>query len=237
MAAATACSTGIAGVSISSTLGPGDTFDTLYGEVVAGPTSGYGLGLSYEVAAPFWPSQTLPLDAVRLGLFYYYFQPNTASALTVSIAPDLGNSPSPSYLEQATLNSVPAIPTLVTVEFNNVTELQANTLYWIVLKSAAPNTYDLWLNNSQDVLGMARRNDAAGNSSWALDFSTPTPAFDVVGYVPEAGTFQTGCGLALLVLGSAAAKVGRARAQRQSRRPKGQVKATHSAPAPRTSAR
>jgi hypothetical protein len=176
---------------VFDTFGSGDTYATTRGYDV-GDLGGLAGPFTYEEAAQFTAGASGNLATVYLGLTYL----TGFAALPVNVYLYSDASGSPNNANQTLLGS--ATPTAVFGTTNNsvVTFSVAGTVpvtmgstYWLILKPAAPNEFDIWNESFPQISGMT--DQSIDDSTWA-NISPFLPAFRLtassVSSVPDSGS-------------------------------------------------
>jgi hypothetical protein len=157
-------------VYIYNSFGPGDTYDSGGGWVVAG-TDGIPGGTGYLGTAEYFvPNISGCLDEIRLATFFM-----SGSAVSdFYIAQDNGSGIPGTILESFTDVLTPN----GVLTINSVTRplLQAGQEYWLCDEPAYPNTGTLWCLNSQGVAN----NFALESTEWSWYPASPDGATDAV---------------------------------------------------------
>jgi hypothetical protein len=167
-------------ITIYTTFGPGQSFDTTAGWVI-GTGSGFD---QEEIAAEFVSSADYTLDSIDFAATYV----SGSDGVTLEIAANNSGEPG------AAIESFPFLisstsATIYTADSLLHPALAAGTAYWVVLSADDPAQTDILWNRSTTTEGFSSK---SGAEPWLRQTELAAPAFDVLATaaVPEPATFS-----------------------------------------------
>ena len=184
------CLSGIASADtvVYSNLGPGNSYNT-------SPGTGWGVSAFQDVAAGF-TGTGVNLSEVNVALSSEAV--GTKSVLIELLADSGGTPDTTNILEQWTVNNIPTDPLSQLFDLTSVLHpfLASGTQYWLSAFPGANDTNAGWNWNSTGATGFEFRDPQIGPSWLTASGLRPTPAFSIIGVVPEPSS--------LMLLGSGA---------------------------------
>jgi hypothetical protein len=171
------CLSGVANAdTVYSNLGPGNSYNTSV-------AAGWGVSAFQDVAARF-TGTGVNLSEVKLPLGSEHVGTNS---VLVELLGDSGGTPdTTNILEQWTVNNIPTDPVSQLFDLTSVMNpfLASGTHYWLAAFPAANDTNAGWLKNSTGATGFDFRDPPIPTWFTAPPLD-PTPAFSIIGVVPE----------------------------------------------------
>lgn len=164
--------------SIVNTFGPGDTYTTLAGLVVAGPSSSFAADTGQ--ANGFVPVNTYTLDGIRLAAWISSGSPNE---LDVSLMTDASGLPSGVAMESWVFTGLTQTGSIFSAASVLHPTLAAGSLYWLTA-SAPGSAEDGWFYEDQS---FTNRYAESFHGTW-VGFPSNNVAFEIDGTIVSTGT-------------------------------------------------